>query len=148
MKVILVEDVKKIGNAGEVVDVAAGHARNYLIPRGLAKEATQSNLSHLKHKKKVKKRQKKKRYGEAEEQKEKMEDQIIEIGVKAGDNGKLFGSVTNSDIAKALKKKGFKVDKRKIKLSDNIKQLGTHNVEIKLYKDVTATVKVKVVDAS
>ncbi|KXS40954.1 MULTISPECIES: 50S ribosomal protein L9 [unclassified Candidatus Frackibacter] len=148
MKVILKEDVNNIGNKGEVVEVADGHARNYLLPKGLAVEANDAQLSKLKAKKKAKKRQKKKELEEAKEKANKIEDLILEIPVKAGEMGKLFGSVTTNDIADAIYDEiGIKIDKRKVELDDNIKTLGTKKVEINLHKDVSATVKVKVTEA-
>ncbi|AZR74268.1 50S ribosomal protein L9 [Anoxybacter fermentans] len=147
MKVILLKNVKGVGKEGEVVEVADGYGRNFLIPRGLAKEATEGNLADLKHKKKVEKKKQEKELKEAQDLKARMEKNVFEIKVKAGENGRLFGSVTSSDIAKALKKEGFNVDKRKIELKENIKELGMHKVDVKLHREVTATLKVKVVEA-
>ncbi len=147
MKVILLKDVKSLGKAGQVVDVADGHGRNYLIPRGLAKEATQGSLNDLKHKKEVEKKKANQELQAAEDLKVKFEKKPLEIKVKAGEAGRLFGSVTSADIADALKKNGYKVDKRKIELKENIKELGVHQVSIKLHRDVTATLKVRVIEA-
>ena len=148
MKVILKENVKGLGSKNEVVEASDGYARNYLFPRGLAKEANQSNLHDLKQKKKAKKRKKKRELEEAKEKANKISDRVFSIPVKAGDNGRLFGSVTTNDIAdKVEDDTGIKIDKRKIELSSNISSLGTKKVDIKLHKDVTATVKVKVTRA-
>ncbi|MGM0501457.1 MAG: 50S ribosomal protein L9 [Bacillota bacterium] len=148
MKVILQDDVKNLGNEGEVVEVADGHARNYLLPRGLAKEATTQNLNNLKQKKKSKQKQKEEERKAAQEKADELEGLILEIPVKAGDNNRLFGSVTSMDIAEKIEEEtGEKIDKRDIDLTDHIKNLGVKAVDIKLHKDVTATVKVKVVEA-
>lgn len=147
MKVILLKSVKSLGKEGQIIEVADGYGRNYLIPRGLAKEATQGSLADLQHKKEIESRKKDKELKQAQDLKAKMEKEPLEVKVKAGDGGRLFGSVTSGDIADALKKKGYKVDKRKIELKENIKEIGVHLVTIKLYRDVIATLKVKVMEA-
>ncbi|PRX31828.1 LSU ribosomal protein L9P [Orenia metallireducens] len=148
MKVILQKDVKGLGKKGEVVNASDGHARNYLLPRGLAKEANEGNIHNLKQKKKAKKRKKERELEEAQEQAKSLEGKIFTFKVKAGENGRLFGSVTTSDIADKIEQKtGQKIDKRKIDLNDNIRTLGTKKVSIKLHKNVTADVKVKVTEA-
>ena len=148
MKVILQEDVSDLGNKGDVVEVADGHARNYLLPRGLAKEATKQNLNNLKQKKKSKQKQKQQEKEAAQEKAEELEGLVLEIPVKAGDNNRLFGSVTSMDIADKIEEEtGEKIDKRNIDLDENIKNLGVKPVDIKLHKEVTATVKVKVIEA-
>ncbi|MBM7557608.1 50S ribosomal protein L9 [Halanaerobacter jeridensis] len=148
MKVILQEDVSNLGNKGDVVEAADGHARNYLLPRGLAKEATKQNLNNLEQKKKSKQKQKEEERKEAQKKAEELEGLVLEIAVKAGDNNRLFGSVTSMDIADEIEAEtGEKIDKRNIDLDENIKNLGVKPVDIKLHKDVTATVKVKVIEA-
>ncbi|MBM7624329.1 50S ribosomal protein L9 [Sporohalobacter salinus] len=148
MKVILKEDVKNIGQKNEVVEVADGHARNYLLPKGLAVKATDSQLSKLKQKKQARKRKKQQELNEAQKKADKLEDKVFEVSVKAGETGKLFGSVTTNDIADVIEDEtGVKIDKRKVELDDNIKTLGTKKVTINLHKDVTAMVKIKVVEA-
>lgn len=147
MKVILKSDVKKLGSKGDIVKVSDGYARNFLMPKGLAEEATQSNLNELQHKEKIQERKYQENRAGAEELAGKLEEKDFVISVKAGENGRLFGSVTTKDIAKAVKKEGFKIDKRKIDLSDHIKSLGVHKVNVKIFKDVEATLKVKVVEA-
>lgn len=147
MKVILLKDVKKLGKTGQVVEVADGYARNYILPRGLGKEATEGSLADLQHKKKIAEKKKQQEVQNAQNLKDKLEKDGIEIKVKAGEGGRLFGSVTSTDIANALKKNGYKVDKRKIDLKDNIKELGTHQVSVKLHQGVVAIIKVKVTEA-
>lgn len=148
MKVILKEDVENLGEKDEVVEVADGHARNYLLPKGLAVEATDSQLSKLEQKKQAKQRKRQKELNEAKEKADKLEGEIFEIAVKAGETGKLFGSVTTNDIAEVIEDEtGVKIDKRKVELDDNIKTLGIKKVTINLHTEVTAAVKVKVVEA-
>jgi len=148
MKVILQKDVKGLGKKGEVVNASDGHARNYLIPRGLAKKASEGNIHNLKQKKKAKKRRRERELEEAKEKAESLEGEMFTFKVKAGENGRLFGSVTTNDIADKIEQEtGQKIDKRKIDLNDNIRTLGTKKVSIKLHKNVTANVKVKVTEA-
>lgn len=147
MQVILLKDVKDLGKAGQVVKVADGHGRNYLIPRGLAKEATEGSLNDLKHKKEIEDKKKANELKAAQELKAKLEAKPLEMKVKAGEGGRLFGSVTSSDMAEMLQKNGITVDKKNIQLKENIKELGTHSVAIKLHREVSAQIKVKVVEA-
>ncbi|MFW6034815.1 MAG: 50S ribosomal protein L9 [Halothermotrichaceae bacterium] len=130
MKVILTKDVKKLGNKGDIVKVSGGYARNFLIPKGMAKEATDGNVSHLKHKKKIKKRKENEKVEEARKMADDLEKKTFEFSVKAGENGRLFGSVTTKDIAEKAKKAGYDIDKRKIDLDDHIKSLGVHKVSV------------------
>lgn len=147
MQVILLKDVKGLGKTGQVVKVADGHGRNFLIPRGLAKEATEGSLADLQHKKEVEAKKKETELKAAQNLKTKLEEKELTIKVKAGEGGRLFGSVTSADIAEALQKSGTKIDKREIQLKDHIKELGVHTVAIKLHREVTANLKVKVVEA-
>lgn len=147
MQVILLKDVKELGKAGQVVKVADGHGRNFLIPRGLAKEATEGGLADLQHKKEVEAKKKETELKAAQTLKAKLEEKDLTIKVKAGEGGRLFGSVTSADIADVLQKSGVKLDKRDIQLKDHIKELGVHTVSIKLHREVTAKLKVKVVEA-
>lgn len=145
MKVILVKDVKNVGKAGEVVNVSDGYGRNYLIPKGLAIEATESNLEMLNEKKKAEERKKQQELEQAKELAQKLSKVGVTLKVKAGDKGKLFGSVTSKDVEEALKEKGFEIDKKKIVLPENIKTTGTYYAEIKLYQGITAKVQLDVV---
>ncbi|RKD32086.1 50S ribosomal protein L9 [Thermohalobacter berrensis] len=147
MKVILLKDVKSLGKKGDVVKAKDGYARNFLIPKGLAKEATKGNLKVLKEQKKAKKIRKQEELEEAKKLAEKIESITVKIKGKAGEHGKLFGSVTAKDIAQALKKQHkIKIDKRKIELENNIKTLGATYVNIKVYPSVTAKLKVEVIE--
>ncbi|RQD76819.1 MAG: 50S ribosomal protein L9 [Halanaerobium sp. MSAO_Bac5] len=144
MKVVLTEDVKKLGSQGDVVDVADGYARNYLFPRGLAVEATKGKVKEIKEKEAKKARIKREKKEEAKKLKEKLEAEKFVLKVKAGESGRLFGSVNTKDIAETAAEKGYDIDKRKIELSDSIKTLGMHKVEVKLYDDISAELNIKV----
>ncbi len=144
MKVVLKEDVKKLGSKGDVVDAADGYARNYLMPRGLAVEATPQKIKEMKEKEAKKNRLESEKREDAEKLKSKLESEKFVIKVKAGDSGRLFGSVNTKDIAGAASEKGYDIDKRKIELDDSIKSLGMHTVPVKIYDDITANLKVNV----
>lgn len=143
MKIILTEDVKKIGKKGEVVNVKQGYFRNYILPNNLGVEANKENLSKLDEHLKQLKKEEDENIKAAMENKEKIEKTEVIIKVKAGENGKLFGSITNMDIKKALDEKNIEVDKKKIDKAD-IDSLGDYEVTIKLYQQVSAKLKVKV----
>ncbi|MTI46227.1 50S ribosomal protein L9 [Sporosalibacterium faouarense] len=145
MKVILLKDVKGLGKKGDVVNAKDGHARNFLLPRGLAEEATQGNVKVLKEQKQAKKLKKESELEEAKKLAEKLSKITVDLFSKAGDNGKLFGSITTKDVAQSLQKQHkIKIDKRKINLDNNIKTLGVTEVEAKVYPNVTAKFKVHV----
>lgn len=143
MKIILTEDVKKIGKKGEVVNVKQGYFRNYILPNNLGVEANKENLAKLYEHIKQLKKEEDENIKAAMENKEKIEKTEVIIKVKAGENGKLFGSITNMDIKKALDEKNIEVDKKKIDKAD-IDSLGDYEVTIKLYQQVSAKLKVKV----
>ena len=145
MEVILKEDIVNLGKMGEVVRVRDGYARNYLLPHGLVVVANKKNLKGFEHQKRVVASQKERVLKQAETLSEKLAGAALTIPVKAGEEGKLFGSVTNIDIEKALRAKGFDIERRKIHLDEPIKSLGDYEVPVRLTADVTATVKVSVV---
>ena len=148
MKVILIEDVKNVGKKGEVVNASEGYAKNFLIPRKLGVEANASNLNDIKLKKQSEDKRKAEELAEAKELKGKIEEKTIKISVKTGDNGKLFGSVTNKEIAVALEEQaGIKVDKKKVVLDDQIKMVGEKTVVIKIHPQVSAELKVAIIEA-
>ncbi len=148
MKVILLKDIKGTGKKGEIINASDGHARNYLLPRGLAKEATQGNVNALNKKKAAKEREEKELLDKAKDMEARLAKLEIVVKGKAGEGGRLFGSITSMDIAKALKKDHkLSVDKRKIIMEGHIKEMGMHEVEIKLHPEVVAKLKVKVVEA-
>ncbi len=144
MKVILKENVKSIGKKDEIVNVSDGYARNYLLARGLAEEATPGNLSKLKTKKDAEQYKKNLEKEEAMKIAEKLGKIKLEFKVKAGENGKIFGGISSKEIAEKLEKEyQIKVDKKKIELKEAIKVLGTKEVEIKLYEGVVGKVKIQ-----
>lgn len=145
MKVILLKDIKGTGKEGDVINASDGHARNYLIPRGLAKEATQGNIKILKAHKASEKTRQDQELKQAEELAEKISNIILKFKSKAGEGGKLFGSITSKDIAAKLKKDHkINIDKRKIVLDGHIKELGSSYVEVKVYPEISGKMKVEV----
>ncbi|MGO1369795.1 50S ribosomal protein L9 [Senegalia sp. (in: firmicutes)] len=147
MKVILLENVKGLGKKGDLVKAKDGHARNYLLPKKLAKEATDGNVKQLKEQKNAKMLKKEEEKEKAQKLAEELSNIIVRIQSKSGDEGKLFGSVTTKDIASALKKQeNIKIDKRKLVLDNNIKTLGTTIVKVKVYPEITANLKVQVIE--
>ncbi|TCT24602.1 LSU ribosomal protein L9P [Melghiribacillus thermohalophilus] len=145
MKVIFTRDVKGKGKKGEVKEVSEGYARNYLLKNNLAVEATKGNLKALEAQKKKQKEQEMEELNEAKKLKEKIGSLTVEISAKAGDGGRLFGSVTSKQIADELKKKhNINIDKRKIELDQPIRALGYTNVPVKLHPEVTGTIKVHI----
>ncbi len=147
MKVILREDVQGVGNIGDILEVAPGYARNYLLPRNKAVEAIGRNLKAVEHAKRVIAEKAKKEKAEFEEFSKKVSAAAVTITVQVGKDDKLFGSVTAKDIAEALAAQGIEVDKRKIHLAHPIKELGMVAVSVKLHSQVTATVNVAVAKA-
>ena len=145
MKVILLEDVRGSGKSGDVVNVSDGYARNMLIPRGLAVEATPQNVKQLEKKKEAIAKKFAEDKAAALEMKKKLEEITVEVKTKAGKSGKVFGSVTSADIAEALQALGFDIDKKKIQLDSPIKAVGTTDVNVKLFTEVSGKVKVNVV---
>jgi large subunit ribosomal protein L9 len=144
MEVILRETIDTLGRAGQVVKVSDGYARNYLLPRKLAYPATPGNLKVIEFERQSLIRKEAKQKGEADQLKGMLDQVEIVIRRKVGEQDALYGSVTNSDVADELEKKGFQIEKRKIHMDDHIKKLGEFEIPIRLFKDVTATVKLKV----
>jgi large subunit ribosomal protein L9 len=144
VQVILNEDVPNLGRTGDVVKVRPGFARNYLFPRKLAIEANPKSLRAFEHHKRIAMGKREVQKTEASELKRKLEALTISIGARAGEEGKLFGSVTNIDIERALREKGFSVERRKIHLAEPIKQLGEFTVPVRLQPEVEASLKVEV----
>ena len=144
MEVILREDIEKLGSRGQVVKVAPGYARNFLLPKRLAVAATESNKKIVEQERQAHLRKEAKAVGEAQDLAKLMLGTAVTIKQKAGEADQLFGSVTSKDIADALAAKGFNIERRKIQLSEPIKQLGEFTVPVKLHKDVTVDVSVLV----
>lgn len=145
MKVVLREHVDHLGDRGQIVSVARGYARNYLLPKGLALEATPGNLQMLEHQRRVWVAREAKEAVEARRVAERLSAMQLSITKKAGESGTLYGSVTSSEIAALLASKGVEVDRRRIALVEPIRVLGTHEVPVKLHREVTAHVKLEVV---
>jgi len=144
MEIILRETIENLGRAGQVVKVADGYARNYLLPRKLAYPVTPGNLKVIEFERQSLLRKDAKQKDDAEKLKAMLDPVEIIIRRKVGEQNALYGSVTNSDVSDELEKKGFSIEKRKIHMDDHIKALGEYSIPIRLFKDVTANVKLKV----
>ena len=142
MEVILKEDVPKLGHRGDVIKVAEGYGRNYLLPRKLAIEATKANKAVIEQMKQAAVRRSAVEKSDAETLSTQLEGVSVTLKRKSGDKDQLFGSVTSGDIAEALERKGFNIDRRKIQLHDPLKTLGEFDVPVRLHRDVTSRVKV------
>jgi len=144
MQIILQEDVEKLGNRGEVVEVAEGYARNFLLPRKLALEASPGNMKRLEKMRAAFAKKAAVEVADAQRLAELLAGVSLEISRKSGENDQLFGSVTSADVADALAAQGYTIDKRKIQLAEPIKSIGHFEVPIKLHREVTASVKLAV----
>jgi large subunit ribosomal protein L9 len=144
MQIILQEDVEKLGNRGEVVEVAEGYARNFLLPRKLALEASSGNMKRLERMRVAFAKKEAVEKGDAQKLAELLGAVSLELTRKSGDNDQLFGSVTSADISEALAAQGFTIDKKKITLADPIKVIGEYEVPIKLHREFTMNVKLTV----
>ena len=145
MKVILLEDVKSLGKKGEIVNVNDGYARNFILPKKLGLEATSKNLNDLKLQKQNDEKVAQEKLDAAKALAEEIKEKSITVKIQAGVEGKVFGSISSKEIATEAKKQlNMDIDKQKLVIPDAIKSLGTYNVNIKLHKDVTATLTVKV----
>jgi len=147
MEVILREDIDKVGIRGQMVKVAAGYARNYLLPKKLAVAATESNKKIVEQERQAHIRKEAKLASEATDLSKLMAGTVLTISAKAGENDQLFGSVTSKDVAEALEAKQFTIDRRKIQLDEPIRTLGEHKVVVRLHRDVSTEVTVNVVRA-
>ncbi|MBX4262025.1 50S ribosomal protein L9 [Clostridium estertheticum] len=144
MKIILLKDIKSMGKKGDVVNAADGYARNYLFPRKLAEEATDPNMHILNKKNDIERKKKTSEIEDAQTTANALKDKVVKIIGKAGENGKLFGAITSKDIASALNKQcNLDIDKKKV-VTDTIKLLGTYDVEIKIYPEISTKIKVLV----
>ena len=145
MEVILREHVDNLGRRGEIVKVAAGYARNYLLPRKLALPATEGNKKHVERERRIMEAKEAQEKGQAEAVAVRLALLEVSIARRVGETDQLYGSVTASDIAEYLKGKGFEIDRRKLILPEPIKTLGDHKVPLKLHREVTVPLTVKVV---
>ena len=146
-RLILLDHVASLGDAGELVSVKAGYARNFLIPQGKAAIATERRVKEIEHHKRVAVEKAAREHTEMEKQRDRLQSLSLEVSMRSGEEGKLFGSVTPSQIAELIAEKGIEVDRRKIALSEAIKEVGEHVVPIRLHRDVVAEVKLTVVEA-
>jgi len=145
MEVILREDIERVGTRGQVVKVANGYARNFLLPKRLAVAATDANRKIVEQERQAHLRREAKQKSEAEDLSKLLTGVTVTIAQKAGENDQLFGSVTSKDVADALAQKNFTIDRRKVLMDEPIKQLGEFKVPVRLHRDVTAEVTVQVV---
>lgn len=145
MEIILREDVERLGSRGQVVKVADGYARNFLLPKRLAVAATDSNRKIVEQERQAHLRREAKQKSEAEDLSKLLSGVTVTIAQKAGENDHLFGSVTSKDVAEALAQKNYTIDRRKIQLEEPIKQLGEFKIPVRLHRDVTAEVTVQVI---
>jgi len=144
MQIILQEDVEKLGNRGEVVEVAEGYARNFLLPRKLALAATPGNMKRLERMRVTFAKREATEKADAQKLAELLNGVALTLARKAGDSDQLFGSVTTGDISEALAAQGFTIDRRKIQLAEPIKLIGDYQVPVKLHRDIVASVKLSV----
>jgi large subunit ribosomal protein L9 len=145
MKVILTEEIRGLGTRGDVVNVKDGYARNYLLPKNLAREATAGNMKSIEQERKKWAQLAQQEKTVAEKAAASVQGMKITVQKRVGENGQLFGSVTANEIADALEAKGIEVDKRRIELAHAIKSIGTHDVDVRLHREVTAHIQVEVV---
>jgi len=145
MKVVLLEDVKSLGKKGEIVEVSEGYARNFIIPKKKGVEANQENLNTLKLQKANEEKIAKEKLEAAKELAAKLNEASVSLTIKGGKDGRTFGSVSSKEIEEAIKSQlGLEIDKKKLVIAEPIKTFGNHEVKVKLHKDVTAALKVKV----
>ena len=145
VKLILTESVHNLGEAGDVVSVKPGYARNFLLPQGKAIRATESKVKELEHHRRIVAEKAAKELKDQRARKDQLEAQTFSVSARAGEGGRLFGSVTSAQIATVLAERGFEIDRRRIDLREGIKLVGEHAVPVKLHRDVIAKIKVLVV---
>ncbi len=145
MKVILLQDVKSVGKKGDTVELSEGYARNFILPRKLGVEATSANMNNLKLQKANEAKIAKEQYEDAVAFSKEIEEMLVKVGLKSGEGGKTFGSISSREIVTAVKEQyGKEIDKKKLQMPDAIKAIGTYEVTVKLHPKVTATLRVKV----
>ena len=145
MKVILLQDVKSVGKKGDTVELSEGYARNFILPRKLGVEATSANMNNLKLQKANEAKIAKEQYQDAVAFSKEIEEMLVKVGLKSGEVGKTFGSISSKEIVTAVKEQyGKEIDKKKLQMPDAIKAIGTYEVTVKLHPKVTATLRVKV----
>lgn len=145
MKVILLQDVKGVGKKDQMIEASDGYARNFLFPKKLAVEASKANINSLESKKRTAEQLRVKNLEDARAMKTLLEGKIVKISQKTGEGGRLFGSVTNKEVAQALlDQENIEIDRKKITIGDAIKKTGEHEVEVRLHTDVTANLKLEI----
>ena len=145
MKVILLQDVKSVGKKGDTVELSEGYARNFILPRKLGVEATSTNMNNLKLQKANEAKIAKEQYQDAVAFSKEIEEMLVKVGLKSGEGGKTFGSISSKEIVTAVKEQyGKEIVKKKLQMPDAIKAIGTYEVTVKLHPKVTATLRVKV----
>ena len=144
MKILLLSDVKGQGKKGEIIEVNDGYARNFLIKKGLAKEANAAVINETNQKNAAEARKRQMELDAAKAMAKELEGRVVDIKVKCGETGKLFGAVTAKEISEKLENMGFNVDKKKVVLKENLKSVGLFDVDLKLYQGVVAKIKVKI----
>ncbi len=144
MKVIFLKDVKNVAKAGEIKEVKEGYARNFLFKNGLAIEATEANLNNLKRKKEQEALAEKNKIEEAKSLSEKLSKVVLTLKRKAGEKGRLFGAITNTEIAEELEKIGLNIDKKLIELKNPIKEIGEYKIKVNLYREIKGEFTLKV----
>lgn len=144
MKIILLEDVKNVGKKDEIVEVSRGYANNFLLKNGLAVEATSTNVNEVKQMKSAKKAQEARELQAAKDLADELKDKAFTIKKKSGDDGRLYGSLTNIDVHDAMKAEGYDLDKRNISLSTNLKNVGKTSADVKLHREVSVKVSIQV----
>lgn len=148
MKLILLQDVKSVGKKGDLINASEGYAKNFLLPKKLAVEATKSNLNDYELKQKADAKRKQEELEKAQEIAKALEDKVVTIRVKTGGNGKLFGSVTNKEVAEEIiAQTKLDIDKKKVSIGDPIKMVGERTATVKLHPKVTAEVTIKIIEA-
>lgn len=148
MKMILLQDVKSVGKKGELINASEGYAKNFLVPRKLAVEATKANLNEYELKQKADEKRKQEELEAAKKMAEQLNEAVVTITVKTGGNGKLFGSVTNKEVADAIvEQTKMHIDKKKVSIGDPIKMVGERTAHVKLHPKVSAEVTIKIVEA-
>ena len=148
MKIILLQDEKKLGKKGDIIEANDGYARNYILPKKIGVEANSKNLNDLKLQKANNEKLEQEKLENARELDKKLEDKLVVVKMKAGEGGKAFGSVSSKEIASELKTQtGIEIDKKKLVLADAIKNFGTYEVGVKLHPSVTATLRVQVTES-
>ncbi|MGP0576190.1 50S ribosomal protein L9 [Paenibacillus peoriae] len=146
MKVIFIKDMKGQGKKGQIKEVSDGYAANFLLPRGIARPATEGNMKTLENQNAAEEKRKQEEKEEAQALGKKLEETTVQLKAKAGEGGRLFGAITSKQIAEAVAKTGIKLDKRKIELEEPIRTLGVTQMTVKLHPEVKATLKVQVTE--